>query len=133
MPYWLGTLCFDMIMFWVPTIIVFIILACFPSSQSNIFVSNFGYFFVLFLAFSLSFLPFVYLWTHAFTKAQTAYRFFPFFVLLIFAILPQIPIYVIPTNQALSTILTIVSPLLAFVNGMLSIEVLGQDAYNYFH
>lgn len=96
--YWFGTLMFDMILFWIPSIIVFIMIYCFPSEQSDVFISKTGYLFILFLAFSLSFLPFTYLWTHAFQKAQTAYRFFPFFVMLFFAILPQIPIYTAPKN-----------------------------------
>lgn len=131
-PYWLGTLCFDMILFWIPSIILCIIIGCFPSEKSNIFVSKFGYFFILFAAFSLSFLPFTYLWSHAFQKAQTAYRFFPFFIMIIFAILPQIPIYIVPQNQFLKYILPILSPLLALVNGMLSEQIVGTDAYNYF-
>jgi hypothetical protein len=95
-PYWLGTLLFDMILFWIPTVVMCIIIASFPYSKSHIFVERAAYFFVLFVSFSLSFLPFTYLWTHAFQKAVTAYRFFPFFVMLIFAILPQVPIYIIP-------------------------------------
>jgi len=97
-PYWLGTMCFDMILFWIPSIILCIVIACFPSDKSSIYVEKFGYFFILFAAFSLAFLPFTYLWTHAFQKSQTAYRFFPFFIMIIFAILPQIPIYVLPQN-----------------------------------
>jgi len=97
-PYWLGTLCFDMILFWIPSLILCIIIVSFPPEKSEIFVSKFGYFFILFASFSLSFLPFTYLWSHAFKKAQTAYRFFPFFIMIIFAMLPQIPIYVDPLN-----------------------------------
>ena len=131
-PYWLGTLCFDMILFWIPSVILCIVIVCFPSDKSNIYVEKFGYFFILFAAFSLAFLPFTYLWTHAFQKSQTAYRFFPFFVMIIFAILPQIPIYVLPQNQFLKYCLPILSPLLALVNGFLSEQILGSDAYSYF-
>ena len=119
-PYWLGTLLFDMILFWTPSIFVFIFIVCFPSDKSSIFLDKFGYFVLIFASFSLSFLPFTYLWTHAFEKAQTAYRFFPFFVMIIFAILPQIPIYIVPENKGLKLILPILSPLLALVNGMIS-------------
>ena len=119
-PYWLGTMLFDMILFWIPSIILCIVIACFPSDKSSVYVEKFGYFFILFAAFSLSFLPFTYLWSHAFQKAQTAYRFFPFFIMIIFAILPQIPIYVLPDNEFLKHCLPILSPLLALVNGFVS-------------
>lgn len=29
-PYWLGTMLFDMIIFWIPSIILCVIIACFP-------------------------------------------------------------------------------------------------------
>lgn len=119
-PYWFGTFLFDMILFWIPSLVVIIIIACFPSAQSSVYVDKFGYFFIIFLAFSLSFLPFTYMWTHAFQKAQTAYRFFPFFMMIIFAIVPQIPIYIVPQNQFLKYFLPILSPLLALVNAMVS-------------
>jgi hypothetical protein len=131
-PYWLGTICFDMILFWIPSVILCVIIACFPYENSQIFVDKFGYFFILFAAFSFAFLPFTYLWTHAFEKSQTAYKFFPFFVMIIFAILPQIPIYIIPYNQPLKWILPILSPLLALVNGMVSEQMIGSDAYDFF-
>jgi len=126
LPYWLGTFAFDMIMFWIPSIVLLIVIACFPSNLSGVFVSKFGYIILILFCFSISFLPFTYLWTHAFKKSQTAYRFFPFFVMIIFAIAPQIPIYIIPTNPALGYILPIVSPLLGLVNSMLTEQVLGQ-------
>lgn len=119
-PYWFGTFLFDMILFWIPSLVVIIIIACFPSAQSSVYVDKFGYFFIIFLAFSLSFLPFTYMWSHAFQKAQTAYRFFPFFMMIIFAIVPQIPIYIVPENQFLKYLLPILSPLLALVNAMVS-------------
>jgi ATP-binding cassette subfamily A (ABC1) protein 3 len=119
-PYWFGTFLFDMILFWIPSLVVIIIIACFPSAQSSVYVDKFGYFFIIFLAFSLSFLPFTYMWSHAFQKAQTAYRFFPFFMMIIFAIVPQIPIYIVPENQFLKYVLPILSPLLALVNAMVS-------------
>ncbi len=75
---------------------------------------------ILFAAFSLSFMPFTYLWSHAFTKAKAAARFFPFFCLLIFFILPQVPIWVKPEVKIFSFILPIFSPLIGLVNGMLS-------------
>lgn len=31
-PYWLGTMAFDMILFWIPSIALLIVIACFPSS-----------------------------------------------------------------------------------------------------
>ena len=119
-PYWFETFLFDMILFWIPSLVVIIIIACFPSAQSSVYVDKFGYFFIIFLAFSLSFLPFTYMWSHAFQKAQTAYRFFPFFMMIIFAIVPQIPIYIVPENQFLKYLLPILSPLLALVNAMVS-------------
>jgi hypothetical protein len=119
-PYWLGTLSFDMIIFWLPTVFIFIIISAFPANQNEIFVSKFPYMLLVFAAFSIAFLPFTYLWTHAFQKAQTAYRFFPFFVLIVFAIAAQIPIVVAPENVPLSYIMPILSPLVGLTNGMLS-------------
>lgn len=45
--------------------------------------------------------------------------------MIVFAIAPQIPIYIIPSNTALKYILPIVSPLLGLVNAMLTEQVLG--------
>ena len=78
--YWIGTITFDMIMFCVPFAIIFIAIACFPSDQSGPFVSVFGWLALTLILFAFAFLPFTYLWSFAFEKATSAYRFYPFLV-----------------------------------------------------
>ena len=119
-PYWLGTFLFDMLLFWVPFILVCIIIYCFPYTYSSIYIDKLGYLILIFFCFSCSFLPFTYLWSHAFQSAQTAYRFYPFLVLIVFTILPQVSIYTQSRKDVLKIILSIFSPLLTLLNGILS-------------
>lgn len=130
LPYWLGTITFDLLMFFLPFGIIFIVIACFPSSQNQLLVNSFGWLALTLLIFSFSFLSFTYLWSFAFDVARTAYRFYPFLVFLLFYTLPSIPIYIIPDADILIYILPLVSPVLALTNCMLSKQMIGSQLYN---
>jgi hypothetical protein len=127
--YWLGTICFDLLQFCLPFSLIFIVILCFPSNNHEL-VHNFGWLVLTLLTFSCSFLPFTYLWSFAFNDSRTAYRFYPFLVYIGFYVLPQIPIYIIPTNTAIHYILPIVSPLLCLNSCMMSKQMLGANNYN---
>ncbi len=64
--YWFGTILFDMLMFCLPLVIIFLVIGCFPSDKSSDFVHSFGWLALSLILFSLSFLPFTYLWSFAF-------------------------------------------------------------------
>ena len=93
--YWLGTIAFDLIMLCLPLALVFLVIGCFPSENSQ-WVSSFGWLALTLILFAFSFLSFTYLWSFAFDKSKTAYRFFPFLMFLFFFVLPTIPIYIVP-------------------------------------
>lgn len=130
LSYWIGTMTFDIIMFWSPFIILFIVIICFPSSDNHDLVNSFGWLALTLILFSFSFLSFTYLWSFAFDKASTAYRFYPFLMFLFFYVLPQIPTYIIPTNPILPYILPVLSPLLGLSGCMVSKQMLGTDNYS---
>lgn len=118
--YWLGTISFDLLMFCVPLAIIFLVIVCFPSSQSSQFVSSFGWLALSLILFSFSFLSFTYLWSFAFDSSKTAYRFYPFMVYIIFYIIPILPIYIVPNSTAIQYVLPLISPLIGLTSCMLS-------------
>jgi hypothetical protein len=118
--YWLGTMSFDLLMFWLPFTILFLVIGCFPSSENQVLVESFGWLAITLILFSFSFLSFTYLWSFAFDSARTAYRFYPFLMFLFFYILPMIPTYINPTNSILPYVLPILSPLMGLTSCMVS-------------
>ena len=80
--------------------------------------------------FSYSFLPFTYLWSFAFEKSSTAYRFFPFLVFILFYIVPVIFLFLWPEVEAIQYILPPVSPLMGLNACILSKQMLGESNYN---
>jgi len=128
--YWLGTISFDLLMFCLPFAVLFIVIGCFPSSDNELLVSSFGWLALTLIIFSFSFLSFTYLWSFAFDVARTAYRFYPFMVFILFFILPSIPMYVVPTNNAIQYLLPIISPLMALSSCMVSRQMLGNATYS---
>jgi hypothetical protein len=127
--YWLGTICFDLLMFCVPFAVLFIVIGCFPSSENYMFISSFGWLAFTLIMFSFSFLSFTYLWSFAFDSAKTAYRFYPFMVFVLFYIVPSIPTYIVPKNNAIKYILPLVSPLMALNNCIMSRQMLGDSTF----
>lgn len=120
---------FDILMFWLPFTILFLVIGCFPSSENQLLVNSFGWLALSLLLFSFSFLSFTYLWSFAFTSARSAYRFYPFLMFLFFYILPQIPTYIIPTNPILPYALPILSPLLGLTGCMVSRQMIGSENF----
>jgi hypothetical protein len=128
--YWSGTMSFDIMMFWIPSIVLLIVIACFPSSESQQLVQSFGWLVLTLLVFSFSFLSFAYLWSFAFDSSRTAYRFYPFLMFLFFYIAPIIPTYVAPSNPVLPYVLPIVSPLIGLQECLISQQMIGTTTYN---
>lgn len=129
--YWFGTIFYDLLMFCLPFAIIFLVIGCFPSNESSDFVHSFGWLALSLILFSFAFLPFTYLWSFAFDKSTSAYRFYPFLVYIVFYVLPSIPIYIVPESQVLHYILPIVSPLLGLTSCMMSKEMFGETNYNF--
>lgn len=120
LSYWTGTISFDLLMFCLPLSLVFLVIGCFPADKNSQLVSAFGWLALTFILFALSFLSFTYLWSFAFDKARSAYRFYPFLVFLLFFIVPSIPTYIVANSSVLEWVLPPVSPLMALNACMLS-------------
>ncbi len=127
--YWLATMSFDLLLFWLPFSILFLVIGCFPSSENQVLVSSFGWLALSLVLFSFAFLSFTYLWSFAFDSSRTAYRFYPFLMFLFFYTLPQIPTYIFPTNPILQYVLPIWSPLIGLTNCMVSKQMLGSGNF----
>jgi len=128
--YWIGTILFDLLQFCLPFSIIFLVIGCFPSDQNAAFVASFGWLALTLIVFSFSFLPFTYLWSFAFDKAASAFRFYPFLVYFGFFVIPEIPMFFWPDSPAIIYVLPIVSPLLSLNACMLSKQMLGSENYN---
>lgn len=128
--YWLGTVAFDILIFCLPLAFLFIAIVSFPSEKSQILVNSFGWLALTLIIFSLSFISFTYLWSFAFDKARTAYRFYPFLVFLLFYVIPSIPMYIAPQNTAVHYAQPIISPLLALTSAMMSRQMFGSQNYD---
>jgi len=118
--YWLATISYDLLMFCTPFCFIYLTIGCFPPSEIDNLVSSYGLIFLSLVLFGCAFLLFTYLWSFAFTSSSAAYRFYPFFVYLVFYVLPSIPIYIAPSSPALQYILPIISPLTALACCMVS-------------
>ena len=128
--FWLGNISFDLIMFCIPLGLIFLVIGVFPPDKSSDFVSSFGWLALSLVIFSFSFLPFTYLWSFAFDKSNTAYRFFPFLVYILFYIIPVIPMFIFPTSPAIQYALPLLSPLLGLNACIMSKQRLGTENYN---
>lgn len=129
--YWLGTISYDLLMFCIPYVLIFLVIGCFPSNENQELVQSFGWLALSLVLFALSFLPFTYLWSFAFDNSRSAFRFYPFLVYLVFYVIPSIPIYIIPESNALHYILPVVSPLLGLTSCIMSKQMLGASNYNF--
>ena len=89
-------------------------------------MASFGWLALTLVLFSFSFLPFTYLWSFAFDKAASAYRFYPFLVYIGFYVIPEIPMFIIPQSPFIIYFLPIVSPLLALNACMMSKQMMGK-------
>lgn len=126
LSYWAGTMSFDFAMFWIPSIVLLIVIACFTSCESQQLVQSFGWLVLTLLVFFFSFLSFAYLWSFSFDSSRSAYRFYPFLMFLLFYIAPNIPTYVVPSNP----VLPLVSPLIGLQECLISQQMIGKGTFN---
>ena len=90
LPYWSANYIFDIILFFIPLLIFFVILLAI--GEQGKFVTKFaGYLISVLLLFGFSFIGYSYLFSFIFQKSNTAFRFFPFINLIFFYFLPLIP------------------------------------------
>jgi ATP-binding cassette, subfamily A (ABC1), member 3 len=93
LPYWAGNYSFDLLIFYFPLIIFFII--AYALGDKGVLITRFtGYLVVGLFLFGFSFIGYSYLFSFIFQKSTTAYRFFPFLNLIFFYFLPLIPTFV---------------------------------------
>ena len=92
-PYWTANYCFDLCIFTIPLIFFFISIYAF-GSRTAFLTDVMIYLGPLLLLFAVSFIGYSYLFSFMFQKATTAYRLFPFFNLIFFYVLPQMPILI---------------------------------------
>ncbi len=89
-PYWAGNYAFDLVIFYIPLIVFFVI--AFALGDSGKFVTDIaGYLIIGLILFGFSFIGYSYLFSFIFQKSTTAFRFFPFLNLIFFYFLPLIP------------------------------------------
>lgn len=126
LPYWIGNYAFDLIIFYVPLIIYFII--AYSLGEQGHFVTKFtGYFIPCIFLFGLSFIGYSYLFSFIFQKSTTAFRFFPFLNLIFFYFLPLIPSIVDSGGILAQYIMPLISPFVAFSIFFNTIEVVGSS------
>ena len=90
LPYWSANYIFDIILFFIPLLIFFVILLAI--GEQGKFVTKFaGYLITVLLLFGFSFIGYSYLFSFIFQKSNSAFRFFPFINLIFFYFLPLIP------------------------------------------
>lgn len=112
-PYWLANYVFDLIIFFEPLIVFFLVLLAI-GDQGHFITSFAGYLIAVLLLFGFSFIGYSYLFSFIFQKSTTAFRFFPFINLIFFYFLPLIPSIVTPGGFVPLYIMPFISPFVAF-------------------
>lgn len=135
LPYWAGNYAFDLVLFYLPLSVFFII--AFALGSEGTFITDFaGYLVVALFLFGFSFIGYSYLFSFIFQKSTSAYRFFPFINLLFFYFLPSIP-STLNNNQGILAqyVMPLLSPFVAYSSVFNTVEIVGSDqgqsfAYN---
>lgn len=113
LPYWTANYAFDLAIFTIPLIIFFII--AFSIGEKSKFITDVSGYLVLILAiFAISFIGYSYLFSFMFQKSSTAFRLFPFFNLIFFYMIPNIPMISYPHSDFAQYVPPIISPFIAF-------------------
>lgn len=112
LPYWSANYIFDLLLFFIPLTIFFIIVLAI--GEQGEFVTRFaGYLVAVLLLFGFSFIGYSYLFSFIFQKSTTAFRFFPFLNLIFFYFIPMIPTVVSPGGFFAQYVMPILSPFVA--------------------
>ena len=127
LPYWAGNYAFDLLLFYLPLSIFFII-AFSLGSEGSIITDFAGYLVIALFLFGFSFIGYSYLFSFVFQKSTTAYRFFPFINLLFFYFLPSIPTTAYNNEGILAQyVMPLLSPFVAYSAVFNTVEIVGSD------